>query len=265
MLIRNAQTAGGPESCAIAVMAKASHPGRTKTRLVPPLTFDQAADLNTAFLLDVADNLAKAARVADIAAFMAFGPRGAASFFETHLPVEVGLIESWFPNFGNCLFYALQACLDLGFGASCVLNSDSPTLPTECLVETARELARPGDRMVLGPSVDGGYYLLGLKRPHKRLFEDIDWSTERVAQQTLARAAELGLEAVILPTWYDVDDADTLQILAREALAGIGFSEAIRSHDPCHSAAALHRLARGGFLAERPRQQSGLLTTAQSA
>ena len=69
-----------------------------------------------------------------------------------------------------------------------MLNSDSPTLPTALLVETAEVLARPGDRAVLGPSTDGGYYLLGIKQAHRRLFDDIDWSTERVARQTLERA-----------------------------------------------------------------------------
>ena len=89
-----------------------------------------------------------------------------------------------------------------------MLNSDSPTLPTALLSETAEALARPGDRAVLGPSSDGGYYLLGLKTAHRRLFEDIAWSTERVAEQTLERAREIGLEVYRLPVWYDVDDVD---------------------------------------------------------
>ena len=70
--------------------------------------------------------------------------------------------------------------------------------------------------MVLGPSTDGGYYLIGLKGPHRRLFEDVDWSTERVATQTLARAKELCLPVHHLPSWYDVDDADALRMLVTE-------------------------------------------------
>jgi uncharacterized protein len=97
-----------------------------------------------------------------------------------------------------------------------VLNSDSPTLPTAFLVEAAEALARPGDRAVLGPSSDGGYYLLGLKTSHRRLFEDIAWSTERVAEQTLQRAAEIGLEVYRLPAWYDVDDVGSLRRLQSE-------------------------------------------------
>ena len=59
---------------------------------------------------------------------------------------------------------------------------------------------------MLGPSDDGGYYLIGMKKMHRRLFEEIDWSTERVFEQTIERARELGVEVHILPTWYDVDD-----------------------------------------------------------
>ena len=97
-----------------------------------------------------------------------------------------------------------------------VLNSDSPTLPTALLNETAELLARPGDRAVLGPSSDGGYYLLGLKTAHRRMFEDIAWSTERVGRQTRERAREIDLDLHLLPVWYDVDDIESLRRLHAE-------------------------------------------------
>jgi hypothetical protein len=90
-------------------------------------------------------------------------------------------------------------------------------------VTAATALAAPGDRIVLGPSTDGGYYLIGMKRPHPGLFEDIRWSTDQVLSQTLARAADLGLPVVSLPAWYDVDDAETLQTLIGEVLDGQPF------------------------------------------
>ena len=184
-------------------MAKASAPGRAKTRLVPPLTFDEAAALNTAFLQDVADNVLLASRHsaphAGIAGYAAYGPPGSEEFFRRTLPASIGLIEAWLPNFGDCLFHTIQEIFARGHTAAVVLNSDSPTLPTALLVETAEALARPGDRAVLGPSSDGGYYLLGLKTAHRRMFEDIAWSTERVAGQTLERAREIGLEVHQLP------------------------------------------------------------------
>jgi rSAM/selenodomain-associated transferase 1 len=209
--------------CAIAVMAKASIPGRAKTRLVPPLTPEEAASLNTAFLRDIADNLIGAAGLANIAPFMAFAPAGSAAFFRSILPAPIGLLEAVAPNFGDCLFHAAAALLEAGHDAVCLLNSDSPTLPTTYLTAAATALAAPGDRIVLGPSTDGGYYLLGLKRPHRRLFEDIDWSTEKVAGQTLARARELGLAVQQLPSWYDVDDLGALRLLMGELLEGRRF------------------------------------------
>jgi uncharacterized protein len=207
-------------SCGIAFMAKASLPGRAKTRLVPPLTYDQAADLNTAFLQDVADNLVLAGHGANgraaIVGYAAYGPPGSGDFFRRILPQSIGLIEAWLPNFGDCLFHTIREILARGHECAVVLNADSPTLPTKFLVETAEVLARPGDRAVLGPSSDGGYYLLGLKFAHRRMFEDIAWSTERVAEQTLVRAREIGLDVHMLPAWYDVDDIDGLRRLQIE-------------------------------------------------
>jgi rSAM/selenodomain-associated transferase 1 len=208
-------------SCGIAVMAKASVPGRTKTRLTPPLTATEAAAFNTAFLKDVSANLLAAAQGVAvhgcaIHGYMAYGPPGTQQFFIDHLPGEIGLIESWLPNFGDCLFEAIGGLFAAGHASAVVLNSDSPTLPTSLLVETAEVLARPGDRAVLGPSTDGGYYLLGIKQTHRRLFDDIDWSTDRVAGQTLARAQEIGLDVHCLPAWYDVDDSQSLRQLHAE-------------------------------------------------
>jgi hypothetical protein len=210
-------------SCGIAVMAKASIAGKAKTRLAPPLTFEEAAAFNTAFLQDVAANIAVAGQETPIACYMAYGPPGAAAFFQSHFPPSVGLIESWHPNFGDCLFVAIDQVLARGHAGAVVLNSDSPTLPPALLVETARLLAQPGDRAVLGPSNDGGYYLLGLKAPHHRLFEDVAWSTDAVARQTRERAAEIGLAVHLLPEWYDVDDVASLQALRGELIDGRAF------------------------------------------
>ena len=210
--------AGTPAICAIAVMGKASAPGRTKTRLVPPLSAEEAARLNTAFLKDIAGNVLQAQREADIAPYIAFGPRGAEPFFRGHLPAQVALIECSLPNFGDCLFHAITLLLNAGHESACVLNSDSPTLPTAYLVEAARALALPGDRLVIGPCTDGGYYLLGVKHPHRHLFNEIDWSTSRVYEQTVARARELDLPVTVLDFWYDVDEAEALDKLAHDVM-----------------------------------------------
>src|SRR5439155_17376344 len=142
---------------------------------------------------DVADNLLAAATHANISAWMAYAPAGSRDFFTGNLPASIGLLETAEPNFGACLFGAADSLLAAGHGAACLLNSDSPTLPTGYLVTAATALAAPGDRVVLGPATDGGYYLIGIKRRHRGLFENVEWSTERVFRQTLAKCAELGL------------------------------------------------------------------------
>jgi opacity protein-like surface antigen len=140
------------DSYGIAVMAKASSPGRTETRLVPLLTFDEAAALNTAFLKDVAANVLAASKYERSPATSAYSPPGleAVAFFREALPPEMGLLEAGYPNFGTCLSSAIEQMLDRGNGSAVVLNSDSPTLPTALLVEAVTLLARPGDHSRTG-------------------------------------------------------------------------------------------------------------------
>jgi uncharacterized protein len=204
------------ELCAVAIMAKASVAGSVKTRLVPPLTYEEAAELNTCCLTDVAANIEAAAMQMPIQGFVAFHPMGSEQFFEGLLPGSFKLVPPKEPTIGRSLFHAARDLLAAGYRSVCLVNADSPTLPTELLVESVRRLREPGDRLVLGPAADGGYYLIGIKQFHARLFEEIDWSTERVYQQTIARAGEIGLTVASLREWYDVDDEETLAFLARE-------------------------------------------------
>jgi uncharacterized protein len=240
-------------SCGIAVMAKASAPGRTKTRLVPPLTTQEAAAFNTAFLQDISANILAAAQTRPIGAYMAYGPPGVDSvaFFRDTLPPDVRLVEAWWPDFGSCLYGAIDQLLAFGHSSAVVLNSDSPTLPKSLLVETADVLSQPGDRAVLGPSTDGGYYLLGLKSRHRRLFQDITWSIDRVAEQTLARAAEIGLAVHLLPAWYDVDDAKSLSVLYGELFENQPFASGLDRHRAEFTTRLMDTLLARGGLATR--------------
>jgi rSAM/selenodomain-associated transferase 1 len=204
--------------CAMGVMAKAPQPGKAKTRLCPPLLPEQAARLSAAFLRDITENIVAASRHAPIDGCIAYAPMGTEAWFEGHLADGTGFIladgspmmPDYVHGFGRCLLHAVQAMLGSGYGAACVVNSDSPTLPTSVLVDGARALLADGERVVLGPADDGGYYLLGMKRAHAHLFADIVWSTDTVAETTRLRARELGLPVVELPVWYDVDDASSL-------------------------------------------------------
>jgi uncharacterized protein len=210
------------DCCALAVMAKAPRPGRVKTRLSPPLTPDQASALNICFIRDTTENIRQVTEASNSAGLVAYTPVGDESAFDGLLPVGFQLLAQRGDGFGERLSYACEDLFASGFSAVCLIDSDSPTMPQDALLQAVERLSRAGDRMVLGGSDDGGYYLIGMKRPHHRVFEQIDWSTERVFEQTLERAREIGLTTELLPTWYDVDDAATLERLRRELTAPSG-------------------------------------------
>jgi rSAM/selenodomain-associated transferase 1 len=216
-------------------MAKAPQAGRVKTRLTRLLTPEDAAHMSAAFLRDITDNLAEAARQAAIDAYIAYAPAGATQLFDgmlapgTRLVLADGSVEApaSVQGFGRCLLHAMRALFDVGYAGVCVLNSDSPTLPTAYLRQAATSLLAPGKRAVLGPAEDGGYYLLGLQSPEPALFANIAWSTETVAADTQARAAAIGLKMALLPSWYDVDDPTSLRrLIAELAAPTIGYEAA---------------------------------------
>ena len=218
----SAARAARPGACALAMMIKAPRPGLSKTRLSPPLTPEEAAGLSECFLRDTTANMGGVvSRDGHSAAGVAvYTPVGLENAFDGLLPDGFCLVAQRGEGFGERLLFATEDLFSLGYGAVCLIDSDSPTLPASALAAAVDLLAQPGERAVLGASEDGGYYLIGLKAPYRRLFEDIDWSTERVAAQTRERAAEIGLEVVELPVWYDVDDAATLGSLCAELLGG---------------------------------------------
>ncbi len=201
--------------CALTVMAKAPRPGKVKTRLSPPLTLEQTAALNVRFLKDTTENLAA---IVGGAGLISYTPVGDEALFAGILPETFALVPQRGDGFGERLLAAAEDVLAIGYGSVCLIDSDSPTVPARAFEQAVKALAEPGDRVVLGPSGDGGYYLIGLKKVHKEPFARISWSTGSVLGETMARCREAGLEVVLLPTWYDVDDAATLDTLTQELL-----------------------------------------------
>jgi rSAM/selenodomain-associated transferase 1 len=220
MLDVREQVSERAEVCALAVMAKAPRVGKVKTRLAPALGFEGSAAINVCFLRDTTQNIAEVSAGGGAAGVICYTPIGDEEAFDGLLPEEFALIPQRGDAFGERLLAAAEDMLACGFGAVCLIDSDSPTLPTVALEAAVKELARPGDRVVLGGSQDGGYYLIGLKQAHAAPFERIMWSTETVYAETVERCAEAGLELVELPLWYDVDDAETLKVLEAELLEG---------------------------------------------
>src|SRR5882724_7166482 len=213
--------------CALAVMTKAPQAGRVKTRLVPPLTPEEAAELNKCFLRDTAVVISSACcrrpvgdegKTARASAIAVYTPVGAESAYTDILPAGFSLLPQRGDKFGERLYFAVEDLFKCGFDSVCLIDSDSPTVPAENFAESVELLSASEDRVVLGPSDDGGYYLIGMKTPHRHLFEQIDWSTERVLNQTMQRAADIGREVKLLPTGYDVDDDASLHRLCNELL-----------------------------------------------
>lgn len=202
--------------CALAVMTKAPAAGTSKTRLVPPLKAHEAAALSARFLRDTCDNIISSSWNNPAAGVAVYTPADAESFYNALLPRSFGRISQRGSLFGDRLFHATEDLFSLGYDSLCLIDSDSPTLPPEFLQAAITALARPGDRVVLGPAQDGGYYLIGLKKLHRRIFEDVDWSTSRVLAQSVARAKEIDLPVTFLPSWFDVDDAASLRQLCYE-------------------------------------------------
>src|SRR5712664_1197046 len=201
--------------CALALMAKVPFAGAVKTRLTPLLSPEEAATLSTCFLRDMTTNLF-GMNSDGTEGVVLYTPANAEGFLHDLLPDGFKLVAQRGETLGERLINAAAELLSNGFESVCLINSDSPTLPGEILKTAASLLAKDGDRVVLGPSEDGGYYLIGLKHPHQELFERIAWRTETVLAHTIDRAADINLPVELLPTWYDVDDAVTLRLLCNE-------------------------------------------------
>ena len=209
--------------CALGVMTKAPRAGEVKTRLIPPLTPEEAAALNISFLRDTANAISTAVRMRKAAGKDAYGvavytPLGAEEAYADILPPHFVLIPQRGGSFGERLLFAAEDLFKCGFNSVCLIDSDSPTVRPEIFVQAAQFLYSPGDRVVIGPSDDGGYYLIGLKKPHREIFERIDWSTACVFEQTRERAKGTSLEVKLLPMCYDVDDPAALRHLCNELL-----------------------------------------------
>ena len=196
---------------ALIVVAKRPAPGRTKTRLSPPLKPEQASRLYECFLKDTIGLIRQVKQVQPVIAFL---PSGAETYFQQLAP-DFDLIQQDGLDLGARLDNAISGYLSRGYERVVIMNSDSPTLPSAHLSQAFDSLEVDTD-VVLGPCDDGGYYLIGVKQPIPRLLRGVQMSTPTVAADTIALAVEEKLSIHLLPPWYDVDDAASLTRLAKE-------------------------------------------------
>lgn len=190
-------------------MLKSPIAGKVKTRLVPPLSKEDAARLYECFILDTFNRISA---LKDIDIIAAYTPKNSFQKVRNIVPSDILLISQRGKDLGERLHNVFSRLFSVGYKKVAIIGSDSPDLPIEYIKKSFSFL--DGEKeLVLGPSEDGGYYLVAMTKNCKRLFTGIQWSTGTVFEETLRKAENIGLELAILPKWYDVDDMHSLEIL----------------------------------------------------
>ena len=196
-------------SAAIALFAKAPIAGRVKTRLQPPLTQGQAADLHLAFALDVWESLS---RIPDVSLYLyrdEAWPLGNEPAGRENCCLQQG------SDLGERMLHCFEELQARGHDRVLIVGSDSPSLRVDYLAQGLERL-RDTDA-VLGPSADGGYYAVGCRRALARMFAGVHWSTASTKVETERAFEREGLRCEMLPEWYDIDTEKDLRRLAGES------------------------------------------------
>ncbi|CAA9408444.1 MAG: hypothetical protein AVDCRST_MAG01-01-1465 [uncultured Rubrobacteraceae bacterium] len=191
----------------ILIMAKAPIPGTVKTRLM--LLPKDAAGLQTALISDAVEKARTLARTT-----VAGAPPDRLDLIRPLLPGDVSLIAQVPGGLGDRMLAGVRTLFAASSTPILILGTDAPTLPTEAITEAATALESRDITII--PSIDGGYVLLGLRRPVGVVFRGVDWSTEVVFRQTLRRADEAGLAVYEGDPWYDVDEPEDLVRLGED-------------------------------------------------
>lgn len=201
-----------PAEGALIIFAKAPIPGQVKTRLCPPLTPDEAASLHGSMVMDAAE---QTRGLRDLDRFLACTPGTDHAFFQT-LSARYGLTlcEQVGEDLGQRMHHALTEALGKGYRYGLVVGTDIPAL-SPSTYKKALGLLQTHD-MVIGPTQDGGYYLIGLKHPTPELFVDIPWSTDKVYTLTQEKARALRQTVGTLETEWDIDTFADLQAFMNE-------------------------------------------------
>ena len=200
---------------AVSIICKTPEAGKSKTRLSPPLHPDECAEISSCFIRDLSHTIQSISDGENIIGAAVYTPLGSEPRLRSLLPREFLLVPQGEGDLGDRLLKGTTDLLAAGFAGAILVNSDSPTLPSEILLAAAHAV-REGDNVVLSPAFDGGYTLIGLTRPHAELFAGIPWSTPEVYELTLQRAADIGLPVRNVPGWYDVDDEVSFRLLEDE-------------------------------------------------
>ncbi|MGB9716346.1 MAG: TIGR04282 family arsenosugar biosynthesis glycosyltransferase [Thermodesulfovibrionales bacterium] len=121
----------------------------------------------------------------------------------------VPLIPQKGNNLGERMYNAIQLLLNTGYQKVSLIGADSPDLPVSFIDMAFRKLDLYD--LVIGPTEDGGYYLIGMKKPLDEIFKSIQWGQDTVLKDTISNALNLGISYFLLPEWYDIDEIDNLK------------------------------------------------------
>lgn len=191
----------------LGLFAKKPQAGQVKTRLAAATSPEWTAQVAEALLLDLLDRLS----VVPARRILAFTPAQAEADFASFAAGRFELVAQSEGHLGQRLSTFMEEHFRQGAESVVVLGTDSPTVPLEYIEQAFEELTKV--EVVLGPALDGGYYLLGCAHPFPLLFEHIPWGTSRVLAETVARLADSSGRLSLLPPWYDVDTLDDWQML----------------------------------------------------
>ncbi len=189
------------------VMTKVPGVVAVKTRLRQILSAEQCGSLAACFLLDTVAGLEDNFKNTVVA----FTPHDGRKSLEAIIGEKHKLIVQSGGDLGERLIAVIAEAFESGFGPVIVVGTDSPTLPPEYLSQALDHLQRHDNGVAIGPSDDGGYYLIGVSRPPDGIFDNVAWSTDEVFDQTVLNIERTGdMNLLVLPKWYDVDEPDDL-------------------------------------------------------
>ena len=189
------------------IFAKEPRPGHVKTRLIPNLSPEGAAQLYHSFLIDILEEMGQ---VPHVRLALAFSPPGSQVFFRSLAPPGMELFPQEGRDLGERMARACARGFAAGYSPVMLRGSDTPDLPAAEVSEARKVLAAGNFQVVLGPATDGGYYLVGLNEPQPSLFEGPIWSSSTVLSSTLTLARQQGLTVHLLPSWPDIDTSGDL-------------------------------------------------------
>lgn len=195
----------------IGIFLKEPLAGKVKTRLAAEgISPQRCADLYRAFLEDTLDLVRSIAAGRKIAAV---APPASPEFLASLSKAGFAVTEQRGENLGERMAHFFKEAFEAGAKKVVLIGSDSPTLPASYLEEALEALEQ--NEVVLGPSGDGGYYLIGLTRLWPELFREVAWSRPEVLSQTLQKIAAAGREKALylLSPWYDIDQKSDLEFL----------------------------------------------------